>query len=191
MHTIDGLILDGGRPPRVSEHDLVSRYKIKPNAADGKASEYDGAVWIGLKGSHGRIALRGAHGAVNPDKGVILCSQLGLDDVEEGGPLAEYDGFGVWFAVGGSEDAEEGFDFTAAGFNVDLGLTAGFSKSGGWANEAFNFERLGATHGAAVLGVDDTLNAFIPEHMGTRSDHRVVQILEANWAIFARIDVQL
>lgn len=191
MHAIDGLILDGGGPPRVREHDLVGGDEVEADAADGQAGEHDGAVRVGLEPGHGGVALGRVHLAVDAGEGVVLVCQLGLDDVEEGGPLAEDDGFDAGFVARGVKDAEEGLDLGAAGFDVDGGVIGGFAEAGGGADEAVDFERFGATHWTAVLGLDDALDAFVAEHVGTRRDDGVVQIPEADGAFLSGINAQL
>lgn len=71
-----------------------------------------------LEGVEGGVPCGRAHGAVDPREGIVVGAELVGDDVEEGGPLAEDDGFGARFAVRGLEDAEQGFRFAAAGFHV-------------------------------------------------------------------------
>lgn len=193
VHAVDGLVLDRGRPPRVRQHHLVGRHQVEPHAADGQAGEQDRALRVrGERGERG-VALRGPHGAVDARDGVVPRRELRLDDVEEGGPLAEDDGFGAGLAVRGLEDAEQGGDLAAAGVGVDVdgGERGGFAQAGGGAHQAVGAEGLGPAHGAAVLGFDDALDAFVPEHVRARGDDRVVQVPEADGAFFARVDAQL
>lgn len=118
--------------------------------------------------------------------------ELVLDDVEEGGPLAEDDGFGARFAVRGFEDAEERFGFTAARVRVEgeevIVESAAFAEPGRGADQAVDFEGFGATHGAAVLGLDDAFDAFVSEDVRTGCYDWVVELFEADWAIFSRVD---
>lgn len=105
--------------------------------------------------------------------------------------MAEDDGFGAGFVVRGFEDAEEGFDLAAAGFDVDGGLVGGVAEVGGGVDEAVDFEGLGAAQWTAVLGVDDALDAFVAEYVGTCRYDWVVQVFKADGAFFTRIDAQL
>lgn len=118
-------------------------------------------------------------------------AKLVLDDIQKGGPLAKYDGLGARFAVGGFEDADERFGFAAASVDVEGKYVGGFAKRGGRLDEIVQFERFGAAHGAAMLGLDDAFDTLVSEHVGACGNHWVVELFEADWAVVSRIDAQL
>lgn len=191
MYPINSLIFNSWCPPRVCENDLISSHEVETDRADGEGGKEDGAGGVGVEGCEGGIAGGGAHGAVDSDEGVVVGRELGLDYVEEGGPLAEDDGFSTWFLVGGSKDFEQGFDFAACGVGVNVWLIDGFAQFDRRTDEGIEVERFGATHGAAMLGVYHALDTFIAEYVGAGGDDGVVEIIEADWAVFVRFDANL
>lgn len=192
MHAINGLILNRRCPPTVCQDDNVGSHQVEPNAADREAGEHDCAAGIGLQGGHGGIPGWGAHGAVDAGVGIVVSGELSGDDVEEGGPLAEDDDSGAWFAVRGFEDAEEGFGFAAACVDVEVLLVGGgFAEAGSWADKGVSFEGFSAAEGTSVLGFDDALDTFVAEDMGAGRDDGIVKVFEADRTFFAGIDTEL
>ena len=59
------------------------------------------------------------------------------------------------------------------------------------ADEGVEVEGVGAAHGAAVLGFDDALDAFVAEAVGAGCDDGVVEGLEADGAVVAGVDAEL
>lgn len=117
-----------------------------------------------------------------------MLAELVLDDIQKAGPLAKYDGLGARFAVGGLEDADQRLGFAAACVDVKGKYVGAFAEGGGRLDEIFQFERFGATHGAATLGFDDAFDTFGSEHVGTCGDDGVVELFEADWTVVLRID---
>lgn len=169
MHAIDSLIFDRGRPPAVSEDDRAGGHEVQADGADGEGGEHDGALGICFEGGEGGVPSGRAHGAVDADEVVASCGEGGADDVKEGGPLGEDDGFaGRILFAGGVEDGEKRFDLGAGRFRAHVGGGGGrFSKINCRTDEGVEVKRFGAAHGASMLGLDDTFNTFVAEGVGT------------------------
>ena len=204
MHAVDGLVFDGGGPPAVGQDDLVRGDEVEADSADTEAGEKDGAGWVRFEGVQGLVAAGRRHGAV--DAGVLEAVEveLLLDDVEELGPLGVDDCFGRagvasgGFLARGFEDTEEGFDFAAADGAVDVCFRFFFCRCcvaelGGRLYQASVVFELGAAHGTFVLGFDDAFDAVGAEDVSAVGDDGVVvvQVLEANGAVFAGLDAEL
>lgn len=193
MHAIDRLVLNRRRPPAVRQDDHVGGNEVQADGAHGEGREHDCAFRVGLEGGHGGVALSCAHAAVNAGVVVSMEGELGGDDVEERGPLAENNDFRAWFAVRGFKDAEQGFNLGAGGtVTVRLNRQVGaFTQLGSWLDEVARFQGFGTAHGAAVLGFNDALNAGMAKNMGASCDDRVVEGFEADRAVFTGFNAQL
>ena len=114
MYPIDGLIFNRRRPPAVGQDDDVGGHKVEADGANGEGGEHDCAGGVGFEGYEGGVALGCFHGAVDAGVVVIVLGELGGDDVEEGGPLAEDDNLGAWIAIRRFQDTQQSLDFGAA-----------------------------------------------------------------------------
>ena len=123
-----------------------------------------------------------------------------MDDVQEGGPLAEDDGFGarVFFRCGG-EDGEEGFDFGGGCVLVhhvlpgvvSSGGRGGLAQLDGGRDQVGVVQGLGPAHRTAMLGLDHLLDALFPERVRAVGDDRVVQGFQADGTVLVGLDAEL
>lgn len=111
---------------------MVRGDEVQPDAADSERGEEDmwgllsGRCGGGRERGHSGVAGGRAHGAVDACEDHVARGEGGLDDVEEGGPLAEDDGFGARiFGMRGVEDVEEEIELATAA------AIAGFVAVGG------------------------------------------------------------
>ena len=193
MDAVDSLVLDRGGPPAVHEHDLVGRHEVEADGADAQAGEHDGAGGVGVEGAQGVVALGRGHGAVDAGVGVAVGLELALDDVEEGGPLAEEDRFRAGLAARGVQDGEQGLDLAAAGVEVDGGGRGRFAQVGGRLHEHGVVAQVGAAHGAFVLEFDHARDAVAAEDVRAVRDDGLVplEVFQADRAVFAGLDAEL
>lgn len=200
VHPIHSLILDRGRPPAIRQNHLARGHEVQPHRTYRQRGEQDRAIRVVVQGSKGGVALRGFQGAVDPGD-VCGCGEggpeAGLDDVEEGGPLAEDDGFGARvFLGGGRQDGEEGFDFGGGCVLVHVFPTSGGGGRGlaqldGGGDQVGVLEGLGPAHRAAMLRLDHLLDALLPERVRAVGDDRVVQRFQADGAVLVGFDAEL
>ena len=120
-----------------------------------------------------------------------MLPKLVLDDVEKGGPLAEDDGFGAGFAVGCFQDAKQRFGFAAAGVSVEGEDVGALSEPGCGLDQLVDLEGFSTAHWAAVLELNDTFNTFVTEDVSACGDHWIVELFQAHWTVFPRINAQL
>ena len=177
MHAIDSLVFDCGRPPAVSEDDRAGGHEVQADGADGERGEHDGALGIYSEGGEGGVPSGRAHGTVDADEVVASWGEGGADDVEEGVPLGEDDGFaGRILFAGGVEDGEKRFDLGAGRFRVHVGGGGGrFSEMNCRTDEGVEVKGFRAAHGASMLGLDDTFDTFVAEGVGTGCYDRIVE----------------
>eukprot|EP01085_Mycamoeba_gemmipara_P004214 Mycagemm_TRINITY_DN10298_c1_g2::TRINITY_DN10298_c1_g2_i1::g.4214::m.4214 type:complete len:115 gc:universal TRINITY_DN10298_c1_g2_i1:345-689(+) len=92
MDAVDRLLLGGGVPPGIEEHDARRGNQVESQASCLHADEEDAHISLGVERADGCLAGGLRHAAVETDEGHGRGLEAQLDQVEHGGPLREHDG---------------------------------------------------------------------------------------------------
>ena len=116
---------------------------------------------------------------------------MGFDEVEEGGPLAEDDGFGPLCLALCCEDLDQGFDFAAGIVGVGVDSVGAFAHFDGGRDQGGSVLNFGAAHGTFMLAFDDLFDARSVEGVCAGGDYGLFEMVETNGAGVLAFDADL
>ena len=91
VRAVNGLVLDVRVPERIEDDHLAGGDEVEARVAGLERDEHDLAVGVVAEADHGLVALRGAHTAVVPHVLPSFAADGNLQQVKQGGKLAEDD----------------------------------------------------------------------------------------------------
>jgi hypothetical protein len=170
---------------------LVGSHEIQTNAANAKTCKKNSAGRFGRKAVDGVIASDGTHLTVNPDKVDPTLDEVGFYKIEEGRPLAEHYRLNSRFLAWCGENLYQGLDLATRIAGIRAHSVRIFTEILGRRDQTLIVFDIGTAEWALVLSFDDFLDTAFAVRMGTRSDDRLVKVIETDGTHFLAFYLKL